>query len=41
LHKIQKTPPKAAQQNKSWYVYPHGVYYLCGVFFLAFDIAFR
>jgi hypothetical protein len=41
LRKIQKIPPKVAQQNESWYVYPQGVYYLCGVFFLAFDIAFR
>jgi hypothetical protein len=41
LCKIQKIPLKAAQQNESWYVYPQGVYYLCGVFFPAFDIAFR
>jgi hypothetical protein len=41
LRKIQKTPPKAAQQKESWYVYPQAVYYLCRVFSPVFDIAFR
>jgi hypothetical protein len=41
LHKIQKIPPKAAATKRELIYVFQVVYYLCGVFFPAFDFAFR
>jgi hypothetical protein len=41
LHKIQNIPLKVSQRNESWYMYPRWSIIYVGVFFAAFDIAFR
>jgi hypothetical protein len=41
LRKIQKIPQKAAATKRELICVSQGVYYLCGVFFPAYDFAFR
>jgi hypothetical protein len=41
LHKIQKIPLKGTATKRELICVSQGVYYLCGVFYPAFDFAFR